>query len=352
MEVKDICSGVQTLQDQLHSAPLTLTCSEAGPSISVEKRNLQDGSHQDQPHTTSSSKTGSAFVAKTQGLLYITENSIAQVAKTDLLIAYRLFYPEDFTMSSYGSAHSGHLHPGFQPASQQQRARSQSNPPYPTTPASASYPQQQQGSYFPQPPTAPYQQPPSTSNPIAIPTSNRRRSSGYTHGHGTSPLYPPPSSPYSNSYPVQHLAPILQQQPIPENYQYSPPSQPAVMSGSPTHHHHRRRRSSSSAYGYDPRQSYESARSYQSAHAYHDYPPQHSQIGYGNYDDRYNYGNGNEGQASVYPDPMPVKEYGDWDKKEVSKYHKNRDLERRPTLGGSLMSLVRKGGMKLNGERR
>ncbi|KAJ4359024.1 hypothetical protein N0V95_002560 [Ascochyta clinopodiicola] len=319
--------------------------------ISVVKRNLQDGSHQDQPHTTSSSKTGSGFVAKTRGPAYIRANSIAQVAKTDLLLAYRLFYPEDFIMSSYGSAHSGHLHPGLQPPPQQQRARTQSNPPYPTTPVLAPYPQQQQSSYFPPPPTAPYQHAQSTSNPIAIPTSNRRQSSGYVNGNGTSPSYPPPSSPYSNSYPVQHLEPIPQQQPIPENYQYSPQFQPAVMSGSPSQHRHRRR-SSSSAYGYDPRQSYESARSYQSVHSHHDYAPRLSQNGYGNYDDRYNYGNENEGQAVVYPDPTPVKEYGDWDKEEVSKYHKNKDLERRPTLGGSLMSLVKKGGKKLNSERR
>jgi hypothetical protein len=42
--------------------------------------------------------------------------------------------------------------------------------------------------------------------------------------------------------------------------------------------------------------------------------------------------------------PNPPKEYGDWDKKEVAKYQKNQDLERRPTLGGSLMTLVRKMG--------
>lgn len=42
--------------------------------------------------------------------------------------------------------------------------------------------------------------------------------------------------------------------------------------------------------------------------------------------------------------PDPPKGYGDWDKEEVSKYQKNQDLERRPTLGGSLMSLVRKVG--------
>ncbi|KAF9701107.1 hypothetical protein EKO04_000978 [Ascochyta lentis] len=243
-------------------------------------------------------------------------------------------------MSSYGSAHSGHLHPGFQPPPQQ-RARSQSNPPYPTTPASASYPQQQQSSYFPQPPT---------SNPVAIPTSNNRRSLDNGHGYGSSPSYPLPSSPYSNSYPVQHLPPIPQQQPIPENYQYSTQPHQAVMSGEPVHHH--RRRSSSSAYGYDARQSYESARSYQSSHSPRDYPSRQSQISYGNYEDRYNYSNPNEGHVPVYPDPVPVKEYGDWDKEEVSKYHKNKDLERRPTLGGSLMSLVRKGGKKLNGERR
>lgn len=253
-------------------------------------------------------------------------------------------------MSSYGSAHSGHLHPGFQQPPPQQRARSHSNPPYPTTPGAAPYPQQQQSGYFPPPPAAPYQQP-ATSNPITIPTSNRRRSSDYAYGHGTSPSYAPPASPYSNSYPVQHLPPIPQQQPIPMNYQYSPQPQQTVLSSSPSRP---RRRSSSSTYGYNPRQSYESAHSYQSAqsHPSPDMYGRHSQNGYGNHDDRYNYGNENEGAGQVYAEAPPVKGYGDWDKEEVTKYYKNKELEKRPTLGGSLMSLVRKGGKALSGERR
>ncbi|KAF2625740.1 hypothetical protein BU25DRAFT_412395 [Macroventuria anomochaeta] len=236
-------------------------------------------------------------------------------------------------MSSYGAAHLGQLHPGYQPQPQQQRTRSHSNPPYPTTPGLATYPQQQ-SSYFPPPPTAPYQQPSPASNPIAIPASNRRRSSDYAYGYGTSPSYPPPSSPYSNSYPAQHLQPIPQQQPIPENYQYSPQQQQAVMSSSPTYQHHRRR-SSSSQYGYDPRQSYESAHSHHD-HTGPDYYARHSQNGHGICDERWNSGNGNG--------PEPPKGYGDWDKAEVSKYQKNQNLERRPTLGGSLMSLVKKVG--------
>jgi hypothetical protein len=147
------------------------------------------------------------------------------------------------------------------------------------------------------------------------------------------------SSPYSNSYPNQqhHLKPIPEPttQPIPENYQYSPQPQGAVLSSSPN----QRRRSSS--YGYDPRQSYESAHSYQSAHSHHS---RHGQNGYGNYDDRYNYGNENEGAAPTG--------YGDWSKEEVSKYEKNQAMERRPTLGGSLMSLVKKGGEMLSSDRR
>lgn len=278
-------------------------------------------------------------------------------------------------MSSYGSAHSGQLHPGYQPQPPQQRIRSHSNPPYPTTPGAAPYPQQQ-SSYFPPPPTAPYGQAPPTSNPIAIPPSKQRRSSDYAYGYGTSPSYPPPSSSYSPSYPAQPLQPIPQQQPIPENYQYSPQQGPAVMATSPSHSHPRRR-SSSSQYGYDPRASYESAHSYHSTHSHQTHPSpdfyaRHAQNGQGNYDDRYNYGNENEGQGAAgsyavqappagyaaaaaaaaaapaqHPPPhtaLPLKGYGDWDKHEVSKYHKNQDLERRPTLGGSLMSLVKKMG--------
>ncbi|KAJ4992847.1 hypothetical protein SVAN01_01551 [Stagonosporopsis vannaccii] len=250
-------------------------------------------------------------------------------------------------MSSYGSAHSGQLHPGYL---QQQRTRSHSNPPYPTTPGTAPYPQQQQQtSYFPPPPTAPYQQAPPTSNPIAIPASNRKRASsdfGYGHGYGTSPSHPPPSSPYANSYPTQHLQPIPQQHPIPENYQYSPQQQPPnMMSGSPGYQHHRRR-SSSSQYGYNPRQSYESAHSYQSAHSQPspDYYARPSQDGHGSYGGWHGCGNETTGHAQVHATPEPPKGYGDWDKEEVSKYQRNQDLERRPTLGGSLMSLVKKFG--------
>lgn len=263
-------------------------------------------------------------------------------------------------MSSYGSAHSGQLHPGYQP--QQQRVRSYSNPPYPTTPGTAPYPQQQQAGYFPPQPGAPFHQAPPTSAPIAIPASNRKRASsdygygyGQGHGYGTSPSHPPPSSPYAHSFPTQHLQPIPQQQPIPENYQY-PPQPPSVVPGSPTYH---RRRSSSSQYGYNPRQSYESAHSYQSAHSqpsldYYARPVQNVNAGYGDYhgyggDVSHGQTHPSSGHAGTgYEEPPPPKDYGDWDKEEVSKYRKNKDLERRPTLGGSLMSLVG----KLGGSRR
>jgi hypothetical protein len=258
-------------------------------------------------------------------------------------------------MSSYGSAHSGQLHPGYQPQSQQQRARSYSNPPYPITPAAAPYPQQQ-SSYFPPPPTAPHQHGPLTSKPIAIPAFNRKRAStDYAQGYGASPAQPQASSPYASSHPLQHLPPIQQQQPIPDNYQYPPQQQQPMMSGSPGYSHDRRR-SSSSQHGYDPRQSYESAHSYQSTHSHQgrpspDYYGRHTQNGYGNYDDdRYNYGNEHEGHghaqtlAHTHAAPEPPKGYGDWDRDEVERYQKNQDLERRPTLGGSLMSFVKRIG--------
>ncbi|KAH6644327.1 hypothetical protein C7974DRAFT_383329 [Boeremia exigua] len=250
-------------------------------------------------------------------------------------------------MSSYGSAHSGQMHPGYQPHLQQQRMRSHSNPPYPTTPNAAPYPQQQQTSYFPPPPAVPFQPPPPTSNPIAIPPSNRQRStSDYAYGHGSSPVHPH-SSTYASSYPTQHLQPIPQQQPIPENYQYSPQQQQSIVSGSPSQQYqHHRRRSSSSHYGHDPRQSYESAHSYQSAHSQPspDYYARPAQNGHGTHGDYYGYPNDTTGHAQSQIAHVPPKAYGDWDKQEVTKYHKNQDLERRPTLGGSLMSLVKKFG--------
>jgi len=123
-----------------------------------------------------------------------------------------------------------------------------------------------------------------------------------------------------------------------------------MMSGSPGYPHDRRR-SSSSQYGYDPRQSYESVRSYQSAHSHQghpspDYYARQSQNGYGKYDDRYTYGNEYEGHghAHAYSAPEPPKGYGDWDRDEVSRYQKDQDLERRPTLGGSLVSFVKRIG--------
>lgn len=281
----------------------------------------------------------------------------AQTAKVNALLAYRLFYPEDFPrMSSYGSAYSGQLHPTYQPQPQpqQQRARSYSNPPYPSTSTPAPYPQQQT-SYFPPPPTAPYLQGPLTSNPIAIPASNRKRaSSDYAQGYGTSPSQPQASGPYANSCPTHHLQPIPQQHLIPENYQYPPQQQQPMVPGSPGYSHDRRR-SSSSQYGYDPRQSYGSAHSYQSAHSHQgrpspDYYARHNQNGHGNYDDRYNSGDEREGHAYAHTHghthaaPEPPKGYGDWDRDEVARYQKNQDLERRPTLGGSLMSFVKRIG--------
>lgn len=252
-------------------------------------------------------------------------------------------------MSSYGSTYSGQLHPSYQPPPQQQRARSYSNPPYPTTPAPAQYPQQQLN-YFPPPPIAPYQQGPPSTNPIAIPASNRTRaSSEYTYGSGASPQQQA-SSPCANSYPTHHLQPILQQQqPIPENYQYSPQQQQQSMTSNSPGYSHDRRRSSSSQYGYETRQSYESAHSYQSAHSHHGHSsPDHyvrqSQNGYGNYDDRINYSNEHEEHryAHTHAALEPPKGYGDWDKNEVARYQKNQDLERRPTLGGSLISFVKR----------
>ncbi|KAF1922444.1 uncharacterized protein M421DRAFT_426892 [Didymella exigua CBS 183.55] len=249
-------------------------------------------------------------------------------------------------MSSYSSAHSGQLHPGHQPQAQQQRARSYSNPPYPTTPGSAPYPQQQ-SSYFPPPPTAPYQQAPPTSHSVAIPPSSRKTaSSDYAHGYGTSPSHSQASSSYTSSYLTQNLQPIPQPPPIPENYQYPPQHQQPITSSSPIYSHNRRR--SSSSQGYDPRQSYESAHSYQSAQSYHGHPSpdytRQTQNGDGNRDDRYNYGNEDEGHGQAHAAPEPPKGYGVWDKDEVAKYQKNRDLERRPTLGGSLMSFVQRIG--------
>lgn len=68
------------------------------------------------------------------------------------------------------------------------------------------------------------------------------------------------------------------------------------------------------------------------------------QPGLANHGDWHNYSNENKGyhpQDHVVLEPPPPKGYGDWDKEEVAKYRKDRDLERRPTLGGSLMTLVK-----------
>ncbi|KAF3011020.1 hypothetical protein E8E13_010898 [Curvularia kusanoi] len=256
-------------------------------------------------------------------------------------------------MSSYGSVHSGQLHSSYQPQFQQQRARSYSNPPYPVTPGSVPYPQQQKSGYFP-PAPPPAQQAPQISDPISIPASNRKRSSSdYVHGYGTSTSLPPPANSFSSSFPTHHLQTIPQEH-IAGSYQYPSQQQQDVIP-SPSGYEYQRRQSSSSQYAYDPRQSHESANSYQSAYSqpsldFHT-KQTHGEHGHHSHADHYYAGRENEGRGLSNANANtnaygagPSKGYGDWDKSEVSKYHKDQDLERRPTLGGSLMSLVKKIG--------
>ncbi|OSS53432.1 hypothetical protein B5807_00169 [Epicoccum nigrum] len=253
-------------------------------------------------------------------------------------------------MSSYSSARSEQLHPGYQPQSQQQRARSYSNPPYPITPGSAPYPRKQDSGYFPPPPSASIQQAPPTSNPISIPVSNRKRSSSdFVHGYASLPSHPSASFSYSNSHPTQPLQPIPQDRPIPGSYQYPSQQQHGIASSSPGYEN-QGRRSFSSQYGHDSRRSYESADSYQSAHSQpspdyyvrQTYPGHHHD--HHHHAGRENLGHGHGHANAKAHAPGPPKDYGDWDESEVSKYHKDQALERRPTIGGSLMSLVKKFG--------
>ena len=199
-------------------------------------------------------------------------------------------------MSSYDSNRSGHLHPQYQ----------QQQPPYPTTPGGPSQPQ----TYFPPIPeqqpvysTSPTHQPSySTSQPFysTSPTSPR----GYIPQASSTHRRTSSTSSYNSQRPTHLQQPSMPMTiPIPsrqphEQYQH----QYAASYPPPTQQH-----------GYAPQQ-----------------PQAH---GYEDGEDRY------EDHAHHYGglDPKTEREY-------KRRYAKDKASERRPTLGGSLLSVVGKVG--------
>jgi hypothetical protein len=226
----------------------------------------------------------------------------------------------NLNMSSYSSNRSGYLHPSQYPPNPQPQ------PPYPTTPNPP--PTSQPTAYFP---SQPQQQPMYSSSP-ASPWQQ--------------PMYS--TSPASPWQVPQGYSSSPQQQ---YGYSSSPTTQPTahdaammMLPSNPTHH----RRSSSMSQNARPQfgatapmaipqsgspvyaRSHGSHSSHGSHHSHH--PHDHHAFGDGEdvHDD---------GQIYGVLDEETLRKY-------EKRYAKDQKLERRPTLGGSLMSMVRALGSK------
>ncbi|KAH7410162.1 hypothetical protein DE146DRAFT_340916 [Phaeosphaeria sp. MPI-PUGE-AT-0046c] len=203
-------------------------------------------------------------------------------------------------MSSYGSNHSGYLHPSQYPPNPpaQQQQQQQPQPPYPTTPGPAPG---QQSAFFPpapqnQPmystsPASPWQQPNYSSSPASAP-----QYPFYSSSPGSAPQQPMQhhrrSSSMSQSGPPHFnsgTAPIA----IPQQQQ-----QP---------------------YGFGQQEYTQHHGSHSSHHSHH--PHGHD-------------ADSNDGQAWGELDQETLRSY-------EKRYAKDRKLEKRPTLGGSVISMVR-----------
>jgi hypothetical protein len=201
-------------------------------------------------------------------------------------------------MSSYDSNKSGYLHPQYQQQQQQQ----QQQPPYPTTPAPAQQPQ----NYFP---PIPEQQPVYSSSP-----TQPFYSSSPTSPRGGMAMMPQPqvghrrtssSSSYNSQQPTQfhpHSIPIPIRQPVPQNFQHAASYPPPVTYAQQQPVYARSMSQQSNPYAYAD--------------------------GEGKYEGHHYYGE---------LDPETEREY-------KRRYAKDKEFERRPTLGGSLLSMVGKVG--------
>ncbi|KAF1945274.1 hypothetical protein EJ02DRAFT_441918 [Clathrospora elynae] len=214
-------------------------------------------------------------------------------------------------MSSCDSNKSGYFHPQYHHQA----------PPYPTSPAPllqqqgyfSPIPEQQQPIYFSSPTQAFYSTSP-TSHPGGMATPQPQA----THRRRTSS-----TSSYNSQRPTQAQLqqmplpmPIPLRQPNPASYQYPAPYSPPVTYG-------------------QQQPVYMRSTSHQNQHM-------HDPHAYADGEDKF------EEQQQLYHgrlDPATEREY-------ERRYAREKALERRPTLGGSLLNVVSKVGKVLGGERR
>jgi hypothetical protein len=205
-------------------------------------------------------------------------------------------------MSSYGSNKSGYLHPQYQ---QQQQ---QPEPPYPTTPGAG--PPSQQPNYFPPIPEqqAMYSTSPTSPRGIKIPqaaSSRNRRTSSSSSYNSQRP---------SQIYPGTHIHPGAMPIPIRQpqyQYQQTPSSYPPQHQQQPL-------------YAHSPSSQQSQHSSPYSEHHHHQHEQDHEQ------------------QYYYALDPETERSY-------ERRYARDKAFERRPTLGGSLLSMVGKVGRAFGG---
>lgn len=207
-------------------------------------------------------------------------------------------------MSSFDSNKSGYLHPHYQ-----------QQPPYPTTPAPMSQPQQ--------PPFYPSQ--PSQQQPTSQPS-------------GTAMMAPQPrdrrSSSFSRQRPdnLQSMA-IPIRQPNPTDYFQASRTPPSSYPPPPP------------VYA-QPMPVYARSASHSSHHSHHS-QHMHDPHAFADGEDKYEHRYGGPDYAVI--DEETEREY---ERRYAREKRADRDLESRPTLGGSLMSMVGKVGRAFSSERR
>jgi len=235
-----------------------------------------------------------------------------------------IYHPQGITMSSYDSTRLGYPpHPQYP----------QQQPPYPTTPGAAP-PPQQPTNYFP---PIPEQQPIYSSSPTS------------SYGNGTMTSMPQPHMPShrrtssSSSYnsqrpthiqPGSPAIPIRQPDPQSYQYQYQHPGPPAPTSYPPP-----------VTYAPQAPPIYARSSSQQSHYSHHS-SHAHNAHAYADGEDKYeDEHRRHHDQHYGELDPETEREY-------KRRYAKEREVERRPTLGGSLLSTIGKIGGLLGGDRR
>ncbi|EAT89650.1 hypothetical protein HBI56_030170 [Parastagonospora nodorum] len=216
-------------------------------------------------------------------------------------------------MSSYGSNTPGYIHPSQYPPHPQPQYQQAPNPPYPTTPGP---PTSQPTAYFPPQP----QQQPAYSTSPASPWQQPAYASSPQHQY-------PPQNPIYSSSPTAHDAAMMH---LPNG----PPSHRRSSSLSQSARPH----FSSSAPISIPQQQrpaiYARSHGSHSSHGSHHSHHPHDHHAFGDGEDIHD-----NGQVYGVLDEETLRQY-------EKRYAKDRELEKRPTLGGSLMSMVKALGSK------